>query len=124
MRRVVSPVLAPTPARGGRASQDQQRGTPVSSLWTDIPPISHKAAERQGYSTQKPEALLERIITASSNRGDLVLDPFCGCGTTVAVANRLRRRWIGIDISLTAVEVIQRRMERRGTEPHPPGCRG
>ena len=78
----------------------------------DIPPINSQAQERLGYPTQKPEALLERILLASSNENDVVLDPFCGCGTTVSVAERLRRRWIGIDISPTAVNLMVRRLNR------------
>ncbi|MGQ9586399.1 MAG: site-specific DNA-methyltransferase [Anaerolineae bacterium] len=70
---------------------DEMPGVPIQDVWTDIPPIAAQSAERLGYPTQKPEALLERIIQASSNEGDLVLDPFCGCGTTVAVAERLKR---------------------------------
>jgi len=66
--------------------------------------------ERLGYPTQKPEALLERIISASSNEEDLILDPFCGCGTTIAVAERLKRRWIGIDITYLAVNLMKRRL--------------
>ena len=66
--------------------------------------------ERLGYPTQKPEALLERIIQASSNEGDIVLDPFCGCGTTVTVAERLKRRWIGIDITHLAITLIKKRL--------------
>ncbi len=76
---------------------DEQRGKPFGDVWTDIPPINSQAKERLGYPTQKPEALLERIIKASSNEGETVLDPFCGCGTAIAAAQRLRRRWIGID---------------------------
>ena len=72
-------------------------------IWTDIPPISRSSSERLGYPTQKPEALLERIIQASSNEGDIVLDPFCGCGTTITVAERLKRRWLGIDITHLAI---------------------
>jgi DNA methylase len=67
-----------------------------------------------GYPTQKPEALLERLLLASSNRGDIVLDPFCGCGTTVAVAQRLARSWIGIDISSTAVPIMEDRVRKLG----------
>jgi hypothetical protein len=89
---------------------DEQPGVPLQDLWTDINPINAKAAERLGYPTQKPEALLERIITASSDEGDVVLDPFCGCGTTVAVAQRLRRRWIGIDITFIAIDLIDKRL--------------
>lgn len=79
-------------------------------MWTDIPPISAHAKERLGYPTQKPEALLERIIKASSNEGDLVLDPFCGCGTTVTVAERLKRRWLGIDLTHLAITLIKERL--------------
>ncbi len=89
---------------------DEQEGVPVDSLWLDIPPVSAQAAERLGYPTQKPEALLERIIRASSNEGDLVLDPFCGCGTAVVVAQRLKRRWIGIDITHLAITLIRHRL--------------
>ncbi|MDQ3323868.1 MAG: site-specific DNA-methyltransferase [Acidobacteriota bacterium] len=86
-------------------------GLSVTDLWTDIEPINSAAAERLGYPTQKPEALLERIISASSNEGDVVLDAFCGCGTTVAVANRLKRRWIGMDITYQSVALILKRLK-------------
>lgn len=76
----------------------------------DIPLIPAASKERLGYPTQKPEALLEIIVKASSNKGDIVLDPFCGCGTSVAVAQRLGRRWIGIDISPTATKLIENRL--------------
>jgi len=89
---------------------DELEGETVDTLWDDIPPINSQAAERLGYPTQKPEALLERIINASSNPGDVVLDPFCGCGTTVAVAERLKRRWIGIDITQAGIVVIKKRL--------------
>jgi site-specific DNA-methyltransferase (adenine-specific) len=82
----------------------------VGDIWTDIDRINQSAKERLGYPTQKPVALLERIISASSNPGDLVLDPFCGCGTTVHAAEKLGRRWIGIDITHLAVALIQRRL--------------
>ena len=85
-------------------------GAPISNNWTDIPAINSGAAERLGYPTQKPVALMERIISASSNPGDVVLDPFCGCGTTVDAAQRLGRRWIGIDVSYLAVDLIKTRM--------------
>ena len=78
--------------------------------WWEISLISSVSHERLGYPTQKPEALLERIIKASSNEGDIVLDPFCGCGTTVAVAERLKRRWIGIDITQAGIVVIKKRL--------------
>jgi len=86
------------------------RGVAVRDIWTDIRPLNSAAAERLGYDTQKPEALLERIIKASSNEGDLVLDPFCGCGTTVQVAQSLNRRWIGIDITHLAIGLIKKRL--------------
>ena len=83
---------------------------PVQSTWTDIPPIGAQAKERLGYPTQKPEALLERIVSASSNEGDVVLDPFCGCGTAIAAAERLNRRWIGIDVTHIAITLIRHRL--------------
>lgn len=79
--------------------EDESEGERIQSLWDDIPPIGAQAQERLGYPTQKPIALLERIISASSNEGDLVLDPFCGCGTTVHAAQKLNRRWIGIGVT-------------------------
>jgi len=90
---------------------DEQEGIPLQDIWTDVRPIPAQAAERLGYPTQKPEALLERIIEASSNEGDVVLDPFCGCGTTVVVAHRLGRRWIGIDITHLAVNLMKHRLQ-------------
>lgn len=91
---------------------DDHKGTLISSVITDIPPLSAAAAERLGYPTQKPEALLERIIKASSNEGDVVLDPFCGCGTTISVAEQLGRRWIGIDITHLAVSLMRYRLKK------------
>lgn len=88
----------------------EQKGTPCSSLWMDIPPLSHTAAERLGYPTQKPLSLLERIIAASSNAGDVVLDPFAGCGTATHAAQRLARKWIGIDVSELAVTMMRHRL--------------
>lgn len=89
---------------------DEMPGVPLQDIWTDIKPMGAQAAERLGYPTQKPEALLDRIILSSSNEGDVVLDPFCGCGTTIAAAQRLRRRWIGIDITHLAVNLIRHRL--------------
>ncbi len=88
---------------------DEMPGVAIQSIITDIPPLSAQSAERLGYPTQKPEALLERILSASSNEGDVVLDPFCGCGTTVQVAQKLNRRWIGIDITHLAIGLIKKR---------------
>ena len=90
---------------------DEQPGEKATNLWEDIPPINSQAQERLGYPTQKPEALLERILRASSNEGDVVLDPFCGCGTTVQVAQKLNRRWIGIDITHLAIGLIKTRLD-------------
>jgi site-specific DNA-methyltransferase (adenine-specific) len=89
---------------------DELRGMPIQNLWTDVPEINSQAAERLGYPTQKPEALLERIINASTKEGDTVLDPFCGCGTAIAVAEKLHRRWVGIDITYLAVALIKSRL--------------
>lgn len=85
-------------------------GSKLSDIWTDIPPINSQAQERLGYPTQKPEALLERILAASSDDAAVVLDPFCGCGTTIAAAQKLGRRWIGIDITHLAIGLIKTRL--------------
>jgi site-specific DNA-methyltransferase (adenine-specific) len=90
--------------------EDESRGARLQSLWDDIPPLSANAQERLGYPTQKPRALLERIIAASSNPGDVVLDPFCGCGTAVDAAQKLGRQWIGIDVTHIAIGMIENRM--------------
>jgi DNA modification methylase len=90
---------------------DTNKGVPVSDFWDDISIISSSSAERLGYPTQKPEALLERIVRASSAEGDVVLDPFCGCGTTIAVAQKLNRAWIGIDITHLAVALMKHRLK-------------
>lgn len=89
---------------------DDAEGAPIPDVWSDIPPINSQAQERLGYPTQKPEALLDRIIAASSDEKDLILDPFCGCGTTVASAQKLKRRWIGIDITHLAIGLIKKRL--------------
>jgi site-specific DNA-methyltransferase (adenine-specific) len=89
---------------------DEMPGTPLTDVWTDIFPINSQAQERLGYPTQKPLALLERILAASSNEGDVVLDPFCGCGTTVHAAQKMGRRWIGIDITHLAIGLVRRRL--------------
>jgi len=90
---------------------DEMPGVPLQDVWTDIPPISAQAKERLGYPTQKPLTLLERIIQSSSNEGDVVLDPFCGCGTAVHAAEKLGRQWIGIDITCLAIGLIERRLK-------------
>lgn len=95
---------------------DEMPGVPVQDIWTDIPVINNRSREKLGYPTQKPEALLERILSVSSNAGDIVLDPFCGCGTTLAVAERLDRQWIGIDISPTAINLVRRRLTKLGAD--------
>ncbi len=100
-------------SRGGiriKRYLEETKGVPLQALWDDISPINSQSQERLGYPTQKPVALLERIIQASSNEGDVVLDPFCGCGTTIAAAQKLGRRWIGIDITQLAISLIRYRL--------------
>lgn len=96
--------------RGHLVYLEDMPGVPLQDMWDDIPRIGNTAKERLGYPTQKPEALLERIIESSSEEGDVVLDPFCGCGTTVAAAEKLNRRWIGIDITYQATNLIKSRL--------------
>jgi site-specific DNA-methyltransferase (adenine-specific) len=106
--------------RGGQLRKkmylDESPGVKIQNLWDDIYPLNSQAEERVGYPTQKPLALLQRIIEASSEPGDLVLDPFCGCGTTIEACARLGRRWIGIDIARKAVEVTEARFKKLGLE--------
>jgi site-specific DNA-methyltransferase (adenine-specific) len=90
---------------------DDTPGIPLQALWDDIPPINSQATERLGYPTQKPLALLERIINASSNPNDIVLDPFCGCGTAIAAAQKLDRKWIGIDITHLSIALQKYRLQ-------------
>ncbi|NCN83279.1 MAG: site-specific DNA-methyltransferase [Sphingomonadales bacterium] len=89
----------------------ESRMVTVGDVWVDIDRLNQKSAERLGYPTQKPVALLERIIAASSNEGDVVLDPFCGCGTAVHAAEKLRRKWIGMDVTHLAISLIEKRMK-------------
>ncbi|MBV8972571.1 MAG: site-specific DNA-methyltransferase [Sphingomonadaceae bacterium] len=89
---------------------DADRGVAVQDVITDIGPVSSQAKERLGYPTQKPLALLERIVAASSNPGDVVLDPFCGCGTAVHAAEKLGRQWIGIDVTYLSIALIEKRL--------------
>ena len=99
---------------GGKTYLDESKGRPVPNWWTDINSLGQTVSkERTGYPTQKPIALLERIIKASSGEGDLVLDPFCGCATTCVAAERLGRHWIGIDIGLARRQPCQKAADRR-----------
>ena len=91
---------------------DESQGKPLQNIWTDILRIPNTSSERTGYPTQKPLALLERIIAASSNEGDLLLDPFCGCATACVAAERLGRQWVGIDLSPKAVELVHHRLKQ------------
>ncbi len=106
------------PANGGfprrrdaNPFDEVNRMVTMGDVWTDIDRINQSAAERLGYPTQKPLALLERILSASSNPGDVVLDPFCGCGTAIHAAQRLERQWIGIDVTHLAISLIERRLK-------------
>jgi len=105
-----------TKKEGGTPSfkqyKDDMLGVNLQDVWIDLPPISSQAKERQGYPTQKPQALLERIIQSSSNEGDLILDPFCGCGTTIMAAQQLKRNWVGIDITHLAISLIRSRLKK------------
>ena len=105
-------VVQPSPGAVPRFKRylDEQEGRPIDNVWTDIPPINSQAAERLGYPTQKPLALLDRIVQASSNPNDVVLDAFCGCGTALVAAQKLKRQWIGIDVSPTACRVMAKRL--------------
>jgi site-specific DNA-methyltransferase (adenine-specific) len=103
--------------------EEETQGPPLSDTW-EVGVIAASGRERTGYPTQKPEALLERVLRASSNEGDLVLDPFCGCGTTLAVAHKLARRFIGIDAAPHAIDICRKRLasaavEVRGGPPEP-----
>lgn len=97
---------------GYKARQYMKEGVPYSDVW-NIQSLIGPNKERLGYSTQKPEALLERILKTSSEEGDWVLDPFCGCGTTVAVAERLKRKWVGVDITILAINLVKKRLRDR-----------
>ena len=105
-------VVQPSPGSIPRMKRylDEQEGRPIDTVWVDIPPINSQAKERLGYPTQKPLALLDRIIRTSSNENDIVLDAFCGCGTALVAAQNLNRQWIGIDISPTACRVMAKRL--------------
>ena len=98
---------------GGHAI-NLKRGTPVTDWWTDIKTTTGWSPEKTGYPTQKPRVLLERIIKASSNKGEIVLDPFCGCATTCLAAEFLGRQWIGIDLAEEAAEHVHNRLQKEG----------
>jgi site-specific DNA-methyltransferase (adenine-specific) len=106
-------VIQPSPGAVPREKRylDASAGVVIGDIWTDIPPINSQAQERLGYPTQKPVALLERIIATSSNVNDIVLDPFCGCGTTIHAAEKLNRRWLGIDVTHLAIALVERRLK-------------
>lgn len=112
-------IRFPTRGRGGGPGVPEfklylEKGQPIQDIITDIPPINSQAKERLGYPTQKPVTLLERIIKASTNEGDRVLDPFCGCATTIEAAHGLKREWIGIDIAIHAIKRVAKvRLEDR-----------
>ncbi len=89
---------------------DTNKGIELQNIWTDIKPLQHAHAEKMGYPTQKPLALMERILKVSSNEGDVVADFFCGCGTTIAASEKLNRKWIGADISHLAIKLISKRL--------------
>ena len=95
---------------GKKVYLDEMPGKPATTNWADIPRVANTSPERMGYPTQKPMKLLDRILKASSNEGDVVLDPFCGCGTTVQAAQNLNRQWIGIDICVNACKIIENRL--------------
>lgn len=90
---------------------DEMPGVPMQNIWDDISPINSQAKERLGYPTQKPKVLMKRIIEISSNEGDVVLDAYCGCGTTIDAAEKLKRKWIGIDITYQSIAVVLKRLE-------------
>jgi len=109
-------IIQPRPGAVPRYKRylDEMKGTAIGDVWWDIAPVNSQARERLGYPTQKPQALLERIIAANTREGEVVLDPFCGCGTAIEAAESLGRRWIGIDITLLAVAVIKNRLTKFG----------
>jgi adenine specific DNA methylase Mod len=118
MERLLSEgrIVQPRPGAVPRYKRylDETKGVAIGDMWWDIPPVNSQAAERIGYPTQKPQALLERIIVASSEEGDTILDPFCGCGTAVEAAHAKNRKWIGIDLTKIAIDVVKDRLLKIG----------
>jgi DNA modification methylase len=106
-------VIQPRPGAVPRFKRylDESRGRPVQDIWDDIAPVNSQAKERLGWSTQKPLSLLERVLSVSSNPGDIVLDPFCGCGTALVAAQKLDRKWIGIDVTYLSIAVMKARLK-------------
>ena len=106
-------VVQPRPGAVPRLKRylDEQKGQPIDDIWNDIPPINSQAKERTGYPTQKPLVLLDRIIQASSNPGDMVLDPFAGCATACVAAEKRERHWVGIDLSPVAASLVMTRVQ-------------
>ena len=106
-------VVQPKPGAVPRLKRylDEQKGQPIDDVWNDIPPLNSQANERTGYPTQKPLKLLERIIQASSNEGDIILDPFCGCATACVAAEKLGRQWVGVDLSPVAATLVKSRLK-------------
>lgn len=95
---------------------DEMPGVPIQDVWTDITPVTYYSKERVPFPTQKPQALLERIIRSSTNRGDLVIDGFCGCGSALATAQSLGRRWVGVDVSHKACMIVKRRISSQNVK--------
>jgi site-specific DNA-methyltransferase (adenine-specific) len=106
-------IIQPSPGAVPRYKRylDEMPGVPMQNIWDDIFPINSQAKERLGYPTQKPKALMQRVIEISSNEGDVVLDAYCGCGTTIDAAQKLKRKWIGIDITYQSIAVVLKRLE-------------
>jgi len=116
MERLIAEGRVAIPPKGKKPRYkrylDESKGVALQSVWDDLPPVNSQARESLGYPTQKPLALLERIIAVSSNANDIVLDAFCGCGTALVAAQKLKRQWIGIDISPTACRVMAKRLRK------------
>jgi DNA modification methylase len=114
MQKLIQDGLVAVPPKGNipalKRYLDESKGVPLQSVWDDLPPVNSQAKEALGYPTQKPLALLERIINVSSNENDIVLDAFCGCGTALVAAQNLGRQWIGIDVSPTSCRVMAKRL--------------